>query len=790
MHMTVMVSRYPIALIILMAMAVLVSCGRDDRPSAAPDSDGPGRGPVWVLDPKDPGANLPPVGRSLFDYVVSETEGGKTIHHIPFPFTALVERLNQQVESEPDRTSLKRVLIPLNRSLQRNAARPQFFTFPRAVMGIDTEPAMHPERSGMLLKDRFFLGYQEKANTIEVISYNEAAGRFEFQVVKDYKPGGTPRVLYANRAVCTVCHQNQGPIFARPLWDETNANPMIASRLEAQRRDFYGFPLHQGIDIPNALDDATDRANELSAYQLLWQDGCERPLSSKGSIECRGDLVRFLLQYLLSGSRGFDTRSPRYTDRLVHTYKNTWQEKWPQGLLISNPDILNRNPLDFFPQADGSAGPAQTITISSDDQHDRSAIRSIFEPSVPRASLATWSASTDTGSVNHAIAGLSRFIAGTDIRRMDEHLFQRASAPGHRTRRYASLCRSSSRREGGLPERLTLHCLPPEKADGSADKEDIGGFSMDAVVYVKAGKEVTGTIERLLFDDGDDLTDLEIIWGKAPDRPARWKGRLVVAHKQSGLHARRVDGNAIKEIAIEVKSPRDRSSEGSGTAILTVMDDFSAVHEAIDAMARATLGGTSDVLARKPFRRARVMEALYEYLQMPRLMWCCLDDHEMPPPVADADGTALDEPLPSADDQGSVPAITSFRRYCATCHQGEDPSPPNFLRGSVKQVQEQVDHCAERIYVRLDMWRLRASDRPETPMPPGTALRRHHLTPERWAAHADLAALKEYAAAVLKARDGTPPRLDDLLSRGYDNLSDCLPPSDSQVETGSEAIQN
>ncbi len=75
-------------------------------------------------------------------------------------------------------------------------------------------------------------------------------------------------------------------------------------------------------------------------------------------------------------------------------------------------------------------------------------------------------------------------------------------------------------------------------------------------------------------------------------------------------------------------------------------------------------------------------------------------------------------------------------------------------------------------------------------MPPGTALQRLNLTPERWAAHADLAGLKDYAAAVLKARDGTPPRLDHLLSRGYDNLSNCLPSSETQPATGVEAVRN
>jgi hypothetical protein len=69
---------------------------------------------------------------------------------------------------------------------------------------------------------------------LEVISYNEAAGRFEFQLVKDYRAGGRPQVFYANRNICYACHQNGAPIFSRALWDETNANPAIAARLTAR----------------------------------------------------------------------------------------------------------------------------------------------------------------------------------------------------------------------------------------------------------------------------------------------------------------------------------------------------------------------------------------------------------------------------------------------------------------------------------------------------------------------------------------------------------------------------
>ncbi|MFL6290379.1 MAG: hypothetical protein ACJ759_05745, partial [Thermoanaerobaculia bacterium] len=175
--------------------------------------------PEWAVDPQEPGASLPPAGRSLFDHLFAR-EG------VPFPFAELLARIEQ-------RSPLKKVLIPLGRSLQRNAADPEFFRYPRAVVAVDTDG---------VLKDRLYLGYHEKAAVLEVISYNESAGRFEFQLVLDYRPGGAARLVYANRAVCTACHQGGGPLFSRQVWDETNANPEIARLLAAEKRDFYGFP--------------------------------------------------------------------------------------------------------------------------------------------------------------------------------------------------------------------------------------------------------------------------------------------------------------------------------------------------------------------------------------------------------------------------------------------------------------------------------------------------------------------------------------------------------------------
>jgi hypothetical protein len=179
------------------------------HPDARPGRD-------WAVDPTVPGENLPPIGRSLFDFLFVRNQGDRKVYDIPFPFSALVRKL--EAELQPETSGIppaKSVLIPLGRSLQRTAAAPDFFAYPRVVLGADTEPRNSASQAGMLLKDRLFLGYHEKAEVIEIISYNEAAGRFEFQVVKDYRAGGIPKVFYANRTICTSCHQNAAPIFSR-----------------------------------------------------------------------------------------------------------------------------------------------------------------------------------------------------------------------------------------------------------------------------------------------------------------------------------------------------------------------------------------------------------------------------------------------------------------------------------------------------------------------------------------------------------------------------------------------
>ncbi|MBI3433085.1 MAG: hypothetical protein HY018_12845 [Hydrogenophilales bacterium] len=268
-------------------------------------------------------SDLPPAGRSRFDELVGNAP-------VPYPFPRLVKTINAQMQ--PDRSGippLKITLIPLGRSLQRDAGTPDVFRFPRVIAAADgsNRPGVEP------LKDRLFLGFHEKGKVIEVISYNDAAGRFEFQVVRDYQAGKTPQVIYARRGLCLACHQNAGPIFSRPLWDETPANPAVAARLRAARHDFYGVRL-TGTDVAYFIDTAAGRANLFSVWQTLWQQGCGQ---GETGDRCRMETFAVALAYARSGSLPAPT--------LLATLDRNWAIRWPQGLTIPDHNLPNRDPL-------------------------------------------------------------------------------------------------------------------------------------------------------------------------------------------------------------------------------------------------------------------------------------------------------------------------------------------------------------------------------------------------------------------------------------------------------------
>ena len=210
--------------------------------------------------------------------------------------------------------------------LQRRANAPDYFGPPRVVVALDTEPAAGTGLPGM--KDRLFLGYQPRSGIVEAISWNPLQGRFEFQVIRNYREGETPSLVYAQRSICTSCHQNSGPLFALAPWSETNANPRVFNRLAARHKQFEGRSLPDIDPTVEHIDAATNRGAMLQSWQRLWRDGCGG--ADALAFACRGALLTAMVQFRLAGGAGFAVDG-QFRTTALDQQKQVWRRLWPKG---------------------------------------------------------------------------------------------------------------------------------------------------------------------------------------------------------------------------------------------------------------------------------------------------------------------------------------------------------------------------------------------------------------------------------------------------------------------------
>jgi hypothetical protein len=331
-----MLTRYSRITTHLSILLLAMLCGMFIEPSEAAS-------PTWAVDPAVPGPDVPSAGMSAFDAVTLDAQGRR---ELPFPFAQLISRLEAAAGCTNRERCTHAVLIPLGRSLQRVAASPNFFAHPRIVAAVTEEGS-----GGQALRDRLFLGYQDAQGVIEVISYNEVLGRFEFQIVKNYREGAQPQVFQGRRAICLSCHQNHGPIFSRQVWSETNANPGVATALSQHAAAFSSVSAKGASETSNALDDSTDRANRYALTQVLWRDGCG--VGEMGR-RCRRAAMVNALRFALSGGRASLDDQRSSTD-LVAPLQTNAVSRWPGGLAVPNPDIPNRDPFSQHRGSEGSA---------------------------------------------------------------------------------------------------------------------------------------------------------------------------------------------------------------------------------------------------------------------------------------------------------------------------------------------------------------------------------------------------------------------------------------------------
>jgi hypothetical protein len=276
--------------------------------------------------------DLPPEGtRSLFDHVVAQANG------VPYPFEKLVQTI---AKLDPTAQAPVVVMLPQGRSLLKAQANE---SHPRIVMAADFQSPNSKATLGLNTRGQLFLGFVENANEIEVLSYNEAAGRYEFQLVQDYSETGARKLVYAKRQVCTTCHQGGAPIFSQRPWAETNASEKTAEAIALARKaaglnpdSYLGFPVKVGLDVPERLDELTDIGNFFAATQKLWLDACGE---GEAGGRCRRQMLKLAVAYSAEPG-GFNDTLP------MAGQLRELQSKGMAGKNIQVPesDLSNRDP--------------------------------------------------------------------------------------------------------------------------------------------------------------------------------------------------------------------------------------------------------------------------------------------------------------------------------------------------------------------------------------------------------------------------------------------------------------
>lgn len=604
--------------------------------------------PQWVVNASIPGPDHPPVGLSRFDQLF---RGEDQRYRIPYPFTELVDFLESRIDNG-SKAGVRQVFVPMGRSLQRDAAAPDFFRLPRAVIALQGEPL----GTAPVLEYRLFIAHQPATETLEIISYNDTAGRFEFQVVEGYTAERQPRVRQANRLVCLSCHQNAAPIFPQRPWSETTFNVDIATRLtQALPQRFHSLIDTLTADA-GAIDLLVERANYLAPAQLMWQRGCSDAI-------CRAAALRALLQYRLSGSSSFAHDHSGYRRDYYAELQQSWQQKWPGGLALANSRIVDRNPL------------LDTVLTRTQD------------PLSPRPPHATWH-QLDRIVADGIIHRLASFVTAEDIRRIDSHLVGATD---------------------GLPaaERLQANCRLAHSAASTRLLECSGAEDatpgLHAAIELEYDGDGIASLHLLSLRIADDPEILQPAVGKPTRLPTGLRAPLKNAN--GDLSMRLADGNRLSSLKLIW---RDDSLRAPSRIEIELVRDFQLVEQALEKLLLNHQQGRGNGLDSRPLRRAPLMAELGEALGM-----------ASPGAVvtqAPMQATLTTANMPTGRSPGAESGdLALLHPFCGQCHGRDERNPPGFLAGA--DARERIRQCAPRILARLAAWKLE-SDEAIVPMPP------------------------------------------------------------------------
>ena len=442
-------------------------------------------------------------------------------------------------------------------------------------------------------------------------------------------------------------------------------------------------------------------------------------------MRCRAGVLKAILQFRLSGDIAFDQTAPRYRETLSAFYRN-WRSRWPAGLFVATADIPDRSPFD--PPVNGTA----------------------YDPLVQRDPQAFWPEPIDMVA-GGMVTRLSEFITDADIERYDRHLSRMGQAVARNIHRSRCEIQPASPRLTG------------------AQIKFVCGDSQSMQAYIELVVQRDQILGGHIFElhlPGDTY-----LWSANFDHTvtSRTAGRTTLKaslRSSPGKHARVADGRRLDSVVLEwqdsgsTEEPLGVELIGAEAALtITLVDEFSPLENAIEAMVGETLNGESDTLATRPFRRRQIVSDLNRHLGLAELEWCC----DLPP-------VAATQTYPAKPVAAST---QSFQQNCGLCHSGGGRYPPGFLNGSETEIRHHLTECAPRILRQLGLWDETPQSRTRSPMPPVSSLALLGHDEISWQASDTVRNLAGQARALLTQALG-----EQEITRMADIDYDALPPCD------------
>jgi len=298
-------------------------------------------------------SDIPSKGRSAFDHLIDAPKT-KLGYEIPYPFEKLIAKIRSKLE---DKQKLSVLFVPFGRSIQKFAADPNYFRYPRTILAVTGKSK--PQNVAKIpidFRSKLYIGYVEVTNTLEVISYNEILGRFEFQVVENYGKNRKPVAKYIARKICLTCHESSVPIFPGEPWSETNENNLIAEniiRARGGRKQYFGINItledqpargfsREGETFDSMISNSTQFIYNQSRRNLLC------PEKSANRIECMGNSLLVSFANLYNVWKGPSWKAlVDYKQNIESFYQFKTEIDIPFPF-ISDRDPLTNKPVNFL----------------------------------------------------------------------------------------------------------------------------------------------------------------------------------------------------------------------------------------------------------------------------------------------------------------------------------------------------------------------------------------------------------------------------------------------------------